>query len=350
MSHINKKSILQFVVFTSIGLGIMWYVWDSYSAKYVAECMAKGVAEEDCSLVQRLLDDYRGTDKLILFFVCLIFMGSNILRALQWRQLVNSLGYNARLSTAFHTTMIGYLANMIPPRIGELIKAGMFANYEGVPYEKALGTMALTRIMDVICLATMMALGFLLYTDDMVSYLAEHSPITVNQIIGAMAVGVVGLIAAIFVYRYLNRVESQNGLFLKVRGMIDGFVEGIISLREVENKPLFFGYSIGIWAAYLLMHWVTFWAYEPTAHLTLSNSVLAFDFGALGMVIPSAGGMGPYQALLSEALQILGIGAIDALSFSMIAFFTINIFCNVLFGLLGLIILPLTHQKRTQDA
>ena len=95
------------------------------------------------------------------------------------------------------------------------------------------------------------------------------------------------------------------------------------------------------------MHYLAFFAYEPTEHLTFMDSILAFDFGALAMVIASPGGMGSYHALLGEALQILGIDSISAFSFAMITFFTINVFCNVGFGILGLILLPLLNKPKT---
>jgi uncharacterized protein (TIRG00374 family) len=235
---------------------------------------------------------------------------------------------------------------LIPPRVGEFVKAGLFAKYENVPYLKVFGTIALTRIVDIIFMLFLMALGFLLFTDDMVSYVSENSAVSTSQIAMLMGVGVIGLAIAWQAYKYLDRIESQNVLFLKLKAAIDGFLEGISSLKQVKNKVLFFSYSFGIWALYLLMHYVTFFAYEPTAHLTFVQSILAFDFGALGMVIPSPGGMGSYHALLGEALKILGVDSISAFSFAMIAFFTINLFCNIAFGILGLILLPLLNSPK----
>lgn len=343
---INRKSFIQFFVFTTIGIVILYYLWDLQGKAYAEYCMINNIPSEDCSLTQKLINDYKGANYWWLAAACVLFMISNIFRALQWKQLVDSMGHNVRLSTTFYTVMIGYFANLIPPRVGEFVKAGLFSKYEKVPYLKVFGTIALTRIVDIIFMLFLMALGFLLFTDDMVSYVSANSAVSSLQIVMLMGLGLIGLVIAWKVYGYLNKIDSKNALFLKLKAAIDGFLEGISSLKQVKNKALFFSYSFGIWALYLLMHYVTFFAYEPTSHLTFVQSILAFDFGALGMVIPSPGGMGSYHALMAEALKILGIDSISAFSFAMIAFFTINVFCNIAFGILGLILLPLLNGPK----
>ena len=94
------------------------------------------------------------------------------------------------------------------------------------------------------------------------------------------------------------------------------------------------------------MNYLMFFAFEPTAHLGPIEGLLVFDFGALGIVFPSPGGMGTYHAMIRESLFISGIDRIDGFSFAMILFFTINAFCNVFFGLLGLILLPILNAKK----
>ena len=95
---------------------------------------------------------------------------------------------------------------------------------------------------------------------------------------------------------------------------------------------------------YYLMTFLCFRAFDPTAHLGPLAGLLVFVFGSLGMIIPTPGGMGSYHALVIAALVLLGINQNDAFSFAMIIFFTINIFGNILFGIIALILLP--NQNR----
>ena len=98
------------------------------------------------------------------------------------------------------------------------------------------------------------------------------------------------------------------------------------------------------------MTWWCFPAYAPTAHLGPIPGLTAFVFGAFGIVIPAPGGMGTYQFLVSEALAMYDIPGEEGFSFSMIIFFSIQIFCNILFGLMGLILLPIVNRKTDQPA
>jgi uncharacterized membrane protein YbhN (UPF0104 family) len=61
--------------------------------------------------------------------------------------------------------------------------------------------------------------------------------------------------------------------------------------------------------------------------------------------VPSPGGMGTYQLAVTAALVIYGVGKADAFAFSNIIFFTVNLVCNVLFGLLAYILLPILNRK-----
>ncbi len=319
-------------------------MWQSLGAAYDEECVIKGIAPADCSLYDKLISDYRSTDLFWIISVCVIYMISCVVRAIRWNMLLRPLGYDPTLKNSFLSIMVGYFANLGLPRMGEFLRVGLFSRYEKIPYEKAFGTLVLGRLVDVLCLGLLILLGLALHSETMVRYITENSFITINMIIILIVVGVIGLIAGIWMYRRLISSDSQHPLLLKIKGLMTGFVEGLLSLKSVSNLPLFIVYSLGIWVIYVLMHWFAFLAFEPTAHLSFVDSILAFDFGALGMVFPSPGGMGSYHAMLVEALQILGVDEINGFSMAMISYFTINLFCNVFFGLLSLVLLPIVNK------
>jgi len=79
--------------------------------------------------------------------------------------------------------------------------------------------------------------------------------------------------------------------------------------------------------------------------LGMNAALLVFVLGSLGVLVPSPGGMGTYQLATTAALVIYGIDKSDAFSFSNILFFTINIFCNIFFGLLAYMLLPILNKK-----
>jgi hypothetical protein len=80
-------------------------------------------------------------------------------------------------------------------------------------------------------------------------------------------------------------------------------------------------------------------------------ALLVFVFGSLGMIIPAPGGMGSYQGLVALGVSLYGVSMADGFSYANINFFSIQIFCNVLFGMLALFILPVKnkHRLRTKE-
>ena len=96
---------------------------------------------------------------------------------------------------------------------------------------------------------------------------------------------------------------------------------------------------------YFLMHYLAFYSFEPTSGLGPIDAILVFDFGSLGIVFPSPGGMGSYHFMIIESLKIFDIDPVDGFSFAMITFFTLTIFCTIIIGLLSLILLPIVNRK-----
>jgi len=101
-----------------------------------------------------------------------------------------------------------------------------------------------------------------------------------------------------------------------------------------------------IWVMYVLMTYFGFWAYVPVADISFSAGLVVFVIGALGFVVPSSGGMGTYHALTILALSFYSISTVDAFSYAMILFMTLQIGANVLFGLLSLFLLPRLNAKK----
>jgi len=62
------------------------------------------------------------------------------------------LGYQPSIGNTFLAVLIGYLANLAIPRLGEVLKCTLLAKYEKVPAEKIVGTIVAERAFDVISL------------------------------------------------------------------------------------------------------------------------------------------------------------------------------------------------------
>ncbi len=340
--------ILKFLVFLSIGLGILYFVYNSQNAAFQEQCRLDNIPASECSLTDKLISDFKSVNYWWILAVLAAFMISNVSRALRWNMLIYPLDYRPKAANTFFATMIGYFANLGLPRMGEVIRAGTITRYEKIPLEKVMGTVVVDRVMDVICLLVVIGLTFLLEFDRLWGYLSVNAQLgnKASFFTSPIFLGAISFFVFIIILFYIFRKSIlESALFKKIKNLVLGFWEGIKTIAKLDNVALFLFHTIVIWLMYYLMTYLAFMSFAPTAHLGLSAALLVFTFGALGIVIPSPGGMGTYHFLVIAALTLYGISGDDAFSLANVLFFSVNMFCNIFFGIVGLIVLPIINKN-----
>ncbi len=340
------KKILQFLFFLGLGSAILALVFNSQNTAFQAQCRLDGVPADKCSLMDKLLHDFSTVHLGWLGAVVLAFTVSNVFRALRWQMLLQPMGYQPRFYNAFLTILLGYFANLGFPRVGEVVRAGSLARYENIPLQKVMGTLVIDRLMDFICLGLVVGLAFVLEGQTLLDFLQQQQGGGAQPGPGGLWYYLLGLGIAVLCGLYLFRQKLlQLALVQKVLNLMQGFWEGLKSVFKLKTPGLFLLYSAGIWAMFYLQCWWNLKAFVPTEHLTASAALMVFVFGTLGFVIPSPGGMGTFHALCIAGLALYGINGGDAFSYANIAFFTIQIFYNIVAGGSALGLLPLLNRK-----
>ena len=214
-----------------------------------------------------------------------------------------------------------------------------------------MGTIVTDRIIDVLSLMIAIGLAFILSFGKMNNYFKENMDLnnTLEQILSFPALAIVPVIGLSTIYLTYRNWDKLLDTMLgqKIYKIVSGFSDGIKSIKDVENVTVFIFHSVIIWTMYYVMTYLCFLAFAPTSDLGLVAGLTVFVFGSLGIVFPSPGGMGSYHYLVGEALGFYNIGGADAFSFAMIVFISINLFCNIFFGLIFIILLPIIHKKNT---
>ena len=323
-------------------MGILWLLYHNLSEKFIADCAERGVPEAECSLIDKVAGDLKSANIFWLIVITICFLISNISRTFRWQQFIRPLGYETRFWNGFHSIMLGYFANLGFPRLGEPVRAGTFAKYEDIPFEKVMGTVVLDRAIDLLCFALVFLLALAFQYEILWTYLTSNASFDFTSIINSswLKVLLLGLMASLAIAWFFRRDIWNSKIYQKVKHLLIGFLDGLSSIRKVQNLPWLLAHSIIIWFMYYMMTYLCFQSFAPTAGLGPLAGLLVFVFGSLGIIIPTPGGMGSYHALVMAALALYGVSPDDAFSFAMIIFFTINIFGNVLFGLIALLFLP----------
>jgi uncharacterized protein (TIRG00374 family) len=347
------NSFLKLALFFGIGFLILYLLYNNQSQAYQEQCQIDGIPLEECDFLGKLFADFASVNYWWIVAILLVYFISNIHRMMRWKMLLKPMGFQPTYLNMFFTIMLGYFANLGFPRMGEVVRAGALARYEKLPAEKVMGTIVTDRIFDLIFLLLMVGLAFILEFDTLWGWLSENASAgekvgffaqTWVQVLGALIV--ITVIAAYFFRKKL----AQLPFFLKIKKLLIGFGEGLLSVRKVDQPFWFIFHSVGIWVMYFLMAYFCLLSFAPTADLGPVAALLVFVFGAFGIVIPSPGGMGSYHFLVMVGLALYGVGGGDAFSLANIMFFSVNIFGNVFWGILALVILPIINREYNPEA
>ncbi|MFZ5978918.1 MAG: flippase-like domain-containing protein [Hydrotalea flava] len=250
--------------------------------------------------------------KYILFIpVFFILTLSHILRALRWKILMQPMGYKPSVINTYFAVMIGYLANLAVPRLGEVLKCTLLARYEKVPAEKLVGTIVAERAFDVLSLGIVFLLALLTQYEIIGDYAIQLFKETFQSKSGgisvrkmAIAMGIL-LIIIVIIRHWFNRFAHLK-LVIQLKKIIRGIWEGLSSIKDIEQKGLFIFYSFGIWLLYLLGTWVGFYATVGTNGLAIPVAFSALAFASIGMIV-TPGGIGAYAYLMAMVLEKNGI-------------------------------------------
>ncbi|HYH56637.1 MAG TPA: lysylphosphatidylglycerol synthase transmembrane domain-containing protein, partial [Anseongella sp.] len=115
--------------------------------------------------LNRIASDLRHADYFWVGASLLMILVAHIFRAIRWRMLINPLGFRPGLGNTYHAVIIGYLANLALPRMGEVTRCGVLNRTEKIPVNALIGTVITERLIDVFCLVFVTALSVLLKFD-----------------------------------------------------------------------------------------------------------------------------------------------------------------------------------------
>lgn len=234
--------------------------------------------------------------------------------------------------------MIAYLANLGVPRSGEFLRATALATYEDVPFEKGFGTIVTERVIDVIMLLLIIIGALLLQTNFVLGYLREYGFNLAFSIV-LLIVGIIGLIMFLRLIK-----KAQNGFLQKIKGFLDGMLQGVGSILRMESRWPFILHTLFIWACYVGMFWAIKYAIPETAGLGWSELLVAFVAGAFAMMV-FPGGLGGYPVFVSAALALYGISSNSGDAFGWIMWIAQTMMI-IFFGAISFVLLPLFHRNR----
>jgi hypothetical protein len=286
--------------------------------------------------------------KLWIVFPVFIILGlSHFLRALRWRLIMEPLGYQPSIANTYLAVLIGYLANLAIPRLGEVLKCTLLAKYEKVPAEKIVGTIVAERAFDVISLGIVFLMALGLQFNVIEAGWNQLKNQTANPVIDSnegnwkmfLYVGIgVTLLALFFLLR--KRIPT---IVASIKQILSGIWEGVMSATKLKQQKLFFVYSIGIWFLYLLATYVGLYATAGTES-SFATAISCLAYASIGMIL-TPGGIGAYAYFMAKVLELNGVDYTLGLANGTLQWFSQFLIVIVLGGL-SLILLPIINKQK----
>lgn len=280
--------------------------------------------------------------------VFLILVASHISRAIRWKILMKPMGYNPGLVNTFFAVMVGYLANLAVPRLGEVLKCTILSKYEKVPADKLVGTILVERVIDVISLFIV----FIIAIATQAQIIGEYAKKTIrtNFLSGdkqAMVTkGVVVVTAIVIIYfilKFIFRKYSKVGFVKKVHVLFKGVGAGLSSIKKLQNKWAFIFHTIFIWGCYAGGTYIGFFAIQETSGLPIAAAFPVLAFASIGMII-TPGGIGSFPWFIMEVMVLYGIDKGHGYANGLLQWVA-QFFIILLIGFVSLISLPYYNRN-----
>ncbi|MBS1916061.1 MAG: flippase-like domain-containing protein [Bacteroidetes bacterium] len=333
----NKKmrNLLQYLVFLGFGFFLLWLA----------------LRKSDWNEIK---NNIAGTNFIYLIPATISLLLAHLSRAVRWKIMIEPLGYKPSMQNTFLSVLIGYWANLAFPRLGEVLKCTALARYEKVPAEKLVGTIVAERAFDVVTLVIVFAITIFIQYDIVGTYTIEifrdafqsrSGHVSYLRIIAAL----IFITAFILLINYIIKRYTHHTFIQRIKEIFNGIWAGLTSVRNIKNKGWFFFHSALIWVFYLLSTYMGFYAMPGMREYGIKAALSALVFGAIGMIVPSPGGIGSYQYAVQKILLVYGISEAKGLSLGILIWFSQTVIL-LISGTLSFILLPVLNKKKDEKS
>ena len=272
---------------------------------------------EDWQQIRHVMTDEMNWMWMLLSFPFGIM--AQVFRGWRWRQTLEPVGEKPRMSVSIHSIFLSYAASLVIPRVGEFTRCGVLNRYDGVSFPKALGTVVTERAIDSLLVMGITSVVLLLEMSTFGTFFRQTGTDLQSILHGfswaGYFVAAVSVVAILVMLHFLLRKLS---IYNKVKATLKGIWQGVVSLKDVRNIPLFVCFTLAIWLSYFLHYYLTFFCFDFTAHLGLDCALVTFIVGSIAVIVPTPNGAGPWHFAVKTMLILYGVADVHALYFVLI--------------------------------
>jgi len=224
--------------------------------------------------------------------------------------------------------MLGYLANLALPRLGEITRCVALGKKEKLPVDQLVGTVIIERTIDF--LSVLVLLIVIIFSSGALinKFLKESIFIPLRERVFSLfgftwiiwtILAMLCIVALILIFRHKKSLRKIS-VISKIFDIVKGVINGLNSFINLERKWEFIFHTAFIWLNYALMTWVVVFAIKSTSDITFWESIFILVIGGLAMSVPVPGGIGAFHYIVSRGLAVVhGVNLEDGLTYAILA-------------------------------
>lgn len=267
--------------------------------------------------VRAALDSLRAASLWLILLSAAVNLAAYLIRAWRWRVLMAPVKRGIGMYNLTSTMFIGFMISFVVPfRLGEVARPVLLARREKVSATATLATVALERLFDVLTVMALLlvfvltARGSALVSAPGGGGAGSEASLYLRRAIVATA-ALVGIALPIILFlvlfphvvmkflKSLHRKE-QGGAMARLTGIVERLITGLGAVRDRKHLAQSVGLSFLMWLTIDLSILLGVRAFDQPLRFT-DMFLLVVPLG-LGIVMPTPGGVGPYEFLCQISL------------------------------------------------
>ncbi len=268
----------------------------------------------------------------------LLVVVSYVFRAMRWKYLVRSVT-DVTTAELISPLMVGFMANMLPARAGEFIRAYLLSQKKQISFSSSFATIFIERLFDLMVVLLLLVFALLFMPEAFISGEGAGSYELLDKV---KIFGVVSFALCLFILLFSLFLQFRHewtmkivGLFVKplpprwrekIFGMVTSFSEGLNIIRDRRGFIATVLLSFLIWSVFVFTYYPLYHAFGIASELPFLSSlvVLCLTVAIFITVAPTPGFLGSYHLGCVTALHgIFGIEKAVALSYGIVAWLVV---------------------------
>ena len=246
-----------------------------------------------------------------------------VIRLFRWQLLLRAEdGSKLPRLPLWHALAMGFMANnVLPFRMGEVVRTFAASKLSGVRFTAALASIGVERLFDALTVIALLAIGLLgakIPADTVVGGVAIQRIVIVTGIvaIGGLIAGALVVAFPLITERIINRLIPSKPLAAKLVAIVEGIRLGLSVLRSPTRFAGVIALSFAVWGVNSLSFTSMFPAFG--IDVDLSGALVMQGLIMFGVAVPAAPGyVGLFEAPIILVLGLYGIDRSLALTYAL---------------------------------